>query len=322
MTAAVEVRTGARLHFGLFGTRSDQGRLGGIGMMIRRPGHAVRVRQFDRDVVNAPVEIEPMVWKIVGQIRKAAARRYGIQPLHLRIDVDEPVPPHRGFGSGTQLALAIAAAFARLGGASPVDQEVLGRGGRSLVGTVGFCGGGFIADLGEDHVGSHGAKPLHRAVPITWRLLIVDPMAATGFSGATEAEAFEHLRPMPPEAEGRLRSLATDVILPALDARDFPAFASAVADFNRLVGEHFAAVQGGVYAHPLIRELARTLAGTDWPHLAQSSWGPAAAIFCENEASADALQRYLRERIAPGEADILTAAPLNRGAEVTTIELP
>lgn len=321
MTAAVEVRTGARLHFGLFGTRSEQGRLGGIGMMIDRPGFAIQVRRSDQDIVDAPPDLRPRVRKSLEQIRSIESSRHPARPLAVHVLVNETIPQHHGFGSGTQLSLAVAAAFACLHRTPSVDYDQLGRGTRSLVGTFGFYQGGFILDLGEA-APRFEPQTFGKTTRNTWRLILVDPATCDTVSGPTECDAFAALPPMPPGIADRLASLATDMIVPALETSDFQAFASAVSEFNRLVGEHFAPVQGGVYAHPLIRELARTLADTDWPYLAQSSWGPAAAVFCESEASAEALQRFLGERIAPGEAHLFIAAPLNRGAEVTTIELP
>src|SRR6185437_6994640 len=74
-------------------------------------------------------------------------RRFGSIGL-----VSDAIPPHAGLGSGTQLALAIAAAFRRLEGL-PLDPRedarLLNRGARSGVGVALFERGGLAVDAGR-----------------------------------------------------------------------------------------------------------------------------------------------------------------------------
>lgn len=323
MTEVVEVRTGARLHFGLFGTRpAEGGRLGGIGMMIDRPGVVLQAALSDKDAVSGPGHATSRAAEFLGRLRtdRHSPDGGGHRQGRVALRVLAEIPPHRGFGSGTQLALAVAEGVRALHAARVpfgVEQR-LGRGSRSAIGTAGFYRGGFLCDLPDPTSGAVGRISRH-LVPELWRVVVIDPAGAAGPTGAAEAAGFEVLPPMPPRTTAALMTLVHDRIAPGLDGADFAAFPSAVAEFNRLVGEHFAPVQGGIYAHPLIRELAGTLVGTDWPHLAQSSWGPAAAVFCESEASAESLYSFLRGHIAQAEADIFTAAPLNHGAAITAV---
>lgn len=343
MTRTVEVRTGARLHFGLLST-GHQGRLGGIGMMIDRPGIVLRARFADQDHIIADDETRPRIEAFLRRIREGL---YSIEPEGRRdefsgrsyaIEVSDIFPSHCGFGSGTQLAFAVAAAVDRLIGYKPtIAQGFLGRGERSKVGSVGFRRGAFIADPGERDMtwpggviesqpGIHERLAVVRKLPASWRTVIVLP-PSQGPSGTLESEAFKTLAPMSRETTDRLVHLVTHAVLPSLKSglfgggsKRFTRFASAVAEFNRLVGEHFAPAQGGVYAHPLIRDLARTLADTDWPYLAQSSWGPAAAVFCESQESAEALRAFLGRQITPDDAEVFIASPKNTGAVVTVTE--
>src|SRR6266851_3133678 len=58
-------------------------------------------------------------------------------PSGVRITIDEASPEHAGFGSGTQLGLAVAAALARLHGARVATSDLakaIGRGARSEIG--------------------------------------------------------------------------------------------------------------------------------------------------------------------------------------------
>ena len=322
-----EVRTGARLHFGLLATSAEQGRPGGIGMMIDRHGFVLRARLAEQDSIIADAATAVRVRRFLDRLRTglepwpdAAGQRY-------RIEVDEVIPPHRGFGSGTQLAFAMASATAKLLGFKAVPLKCLDRGTRSLVGGLGFSRGGFVIDAGEGAAAGLSAAIEATApcqfgghvlsVPEDWRFVIIDPTTQSGISGVEEESAFAGLNAFPAATSEKLARLITEAIVPGLSRKEFERFAAGVSEFNRLVGEQFAPAQRGVYAHPLIRELSKRLGESDWPYLAQSSWGPAATVFCESEVSAAALCRFLSDCLPADAARIFVAAPRNRGADVT-----
>jgi beta-RFAP synthase len=327
MTDAVEVRTGARLHFGLFGTSASIGRLGGIGMMIDRPGLVIRAWKSKHDSVDASAVLAQRVADIASQVQGRLSHREFSPGAHgplprLTIQVKEAIPPHRGFGSGTQLTFAVAAAMtAALDVAiTCLRDEAFGRGERSAVGTVGFFEGGFIVDPGSHQSLRSGEEVQRFAVPEAWRCVVVDPCGPAGPSGGGEAAGFQSLKAIPYEDTKRLIDLVRHEIVTGLAQAEFDRFARGVADFNALVGEHFAPAQGGVYAHPLIRELVRELQHTPCRYLAQSSWGPAAVVFCENAESANELVDRLRGSLSAGKADVFVARPRNRGAEILTTD--
>ncbi|MGC1275085.1 MAG: hypothetical protein WBC44_15375 [Planctomycetaceae bacterium] len=326
MTRVVEVRTGARLHFGLFATTPGDGPFGGIGMMIDRPRFALQAWRSQRDQVIGPMPISDRVAEFVARVRLGMRRpavRYQVEqpsaPVAIR--VAEVIPSHRGFGSGTQLAYAVAAVVGRVLDVWPpfMPDHELGRGKRSAVGTRGFQEGGFVVDAGIRRRAGLETGVACRKVPSEWRFVVVDPQGRVGPSGMAETSGFAALPPMPRNMPQLLLDLVATTILPGLDDADFLRFARGVAEFNRLVGEHFAPVQGGVYAHPLIRELSQRLAETSWPHLAQSSWGPAAVVFCESDESARTLVAFLGRQITPDQASVFVAAAKNDGAEIREI---
>lgn len=326
MTRVVEVRTGARLHFGLFATTPGDGPFGGIGMMIDRPRFVLQGWRSQRDQVIGPLPISDRVAEFVARVRlglrRPAVRFQVEQPsAPVAIRVTEVIPSHRGFGSGTQLAYAVAAVVGQVLEVWPpfVPDHELGRGKRSAVGTRGFQEGGFVVDAGLRRPAGLETGSARRNVPREWRFVIVDPQGQAGPSGITETAGFQSLPPMPRNMPQLLLDLVTTTILTGLDDADFLRFARGVAEFNRLVGEHFAPVQGGVYAHPLIRELAETLAPTSWPYLAQSSWGPAAAVFCESDESARTLVAFLARQFPPEKANVFVATARNDGAELREI---
>ena len=71
------------------------------------------------------------------------------------------LPTHAGFGSGTQLALAIGRAFAQLNGIGLSTTQIassLGRGLRSGVGIAGFERGGLLLDGGPNADGTAASE--------------------------------------------------------------------------------------------------------------------------------------------------------------------
>src|SRR5207248_2034095 len=99
----------------------------------------------------------------------------------------------------------------------------------------------------------------------------------TGLHGLAEGQAFERLSRQA-VASARTDALCRLVLLsllPALAERDVAAFGEALYEFNRLVGEAFVPVQGGVYAGPRVEALVSFLRGQGVRGVTQSSWGPA-----------------------------------------------
>lgn len=192
----------------------------------------------------------------------------------------------------------------------------LGRGERSLVGMRGFDEGGFWVDWGIAEEGKEEGV-WRFDVPEKWRFLVVEPTTEAACAGEQEARAFERLAPMPREGRGRLRAMIKERIVPGLEGGRFEEFAGGVAEFNRLVGEVFAPSQGGIYAEPIIRDLADWLARNRWPYLAQSSWGCVAAIVCPREEVADELKGRIKQEFGEGIERLTVAQPRNVGVEVT-----
>ena len=151
LPASVTVTVPARLHLGFLDPSGTLGRkFGSIGLAIDcfrtritiRAGSHMRVAGFDSD--RAAHHLETMR----GQLALEGA-------YHLT--VEEAVPAHVGLGSGTQIALAIAAGVRRLhdlpldmGG----DAIRLGRGARSGVGIGLFDRGGLVVDGGHRSAGT------------------------------------------------------------------------------------------------------------------------------------------------------------------------
>jgi beta-RFAP synthase len=284
-------------------------------MMIDRPRCVLGVVRAATDVVLAGDDA-PRVLR--------AIQRYREQCPHAvptcRVELVEALPRHSGFGSGTQLALAVALGLAHVACEQTLPSTELarraGRGRRSAVGIHGFDLGGLIVDAGKTSPEQIGMLACRAAVPEEWRCLLITPPQAEGASGAAEQSAFERLPPMSPAVTDRLCAIALRELLPAVRAPDFAAFSAAVFDFGWTVGQYFQPVQGGVFADPRIARLARWLRGAGVAGVGQTSWGPTLFAFCPTDGRARELQHALERESEWGDCTVRIAAPLNQGAAV------
>src|SRR4051794_13170979 len=145
MSRTVQVTAPSRLHFGLWSLGGGEERqFGGVGAMIEQPQLRLLLEPAERLAViggSAQCVIAfALRWAEFHQMNEPACR----------IDIQASIPEHAGLGSGTQLALAVAAglnAFFRLPSQSPQELALsVGRGLRSAVGTYGFVFGGLIVE--------------------------------------------------------------------------------------------------------------------------------------------------------------------------------
>ena len=104
--------------------------------------------------------------------------------------IDEVVPAHAGLGSGTQLALAVAAGVRRFHGL-PLDVRGdairLGRGARSGVGIGLFDRGGLVVDGGRGPLTTAAPVVSRMPFPEQWRILVVLDPHRQGVHGAGRA---------------------------------------------------------------------------------------------------------------------------------------
>ena len=114
--------------------------------------------------------------------------------------------------------------------------------------------------------------------------MLVVPAAEPGLSGAAEDEAFAHLAPTP-EHSAAIAQLVLTSLLPALVERDVEEFGAALTRVQQLVGDSFAAVQGGRF-HPRASGLVGALLEAGAAGAGQSSWGPAVYGIAGSEAAA------------------------------------
>ncbi len=293
--ATVALRAPGRLHLGFLDPAASLGRrFGSVGLMISGFETEVEISAspLDQITANGPMEQAEIerADKYVRLLRGHSGRG---EALHLRLL--QVLPAHAGFGSGTQLALAIGRAFALWHGLSVPTATLaqwLGRGLRSGVGIAGFDQGGLIVDGGPGADGAPAPVLSRLPLPEAWRVLIVQDCAQTGLSGDDEKQRIAGLPPLP-------RALAADIchqvlmrVLPGAATADFAPFAAGVTRIQQVLGEHFAPAQGG---HAFASEAVGSLLGWSVQHRAehfagigQSSWGPTGFAIFPSQARAEA----------------------------------
>jgi beta-RFAP synthase len=229
-------------------------------MMVQQPTITVMATRADS-------------WQFTGSLAAVAeqvvdrlGRRSG-QPYH--IEVTTTVPAHAGLGSGTQIALAVAAALSPPGESFNVTSIAhrLGRGQRSWVGTLGFAEGGLVVDLGSDE------SPRRLIFPESWPLWLAVPARGSNWSGEQEQRAFDRLAGVAGATRSIMLQWLTEALAPAVERGDWPLFSAALREYNRQAGRWFAAVQGGEFSEPRVADCVALLEAAGGA-AGQSSWGP------------------------------------------------
>ena len=320
---AVTLRAAGRLHLGFLDPAGTLGRsFGSLGLVVN--GFETRIELSD-------AASEQIVASGAGEraeAERAAACLHALQRLSgrsapLRLRLVHVLPAHAGFGSGTQLALAIGRAFAqwhRLELSTPQLAHWLGRGARSGIGVAGFDQGGLLVDGGPGPGGTSASVLSRVALPGAWRVLVVQDGTTQGLSGADEKHAIATLAPLP-------QALAADIchqvlmrVLPGAASAEFEPFAAGIGRIQRVLGEHFAPAQGGsAFTSPEVGRLIGWIERAA-PHAVaagQSSWGPTGFAIVPSQAQAEALLEAARAAnvIAPGLGVSIVSAR-NTGASI------
>lgn len=295
----------SRLHFGLIQPapvgNADDGRtiprrqFGGCGVMLQEPCVRLRIEPARNWSAEGPGAARALQF---AERWVASLPAGSVTPHHILV---EQLPPqHCGFGSGTQLALAVARALATAAGRPDWDSVELarrvGRGLRSAIGVHGNQHGGFIVDGGRGTNSTIAPMIARLPVPAEWRWLLIWPKKASGIHGIEEMAAFEVLptNPRLQELSAAMCGLLLFCLLPALAEHDFEGFSKGLAEYNRLAGEVFASVQNGAYERGFSANMIAQLRRFGVSGVGQSSWGPGVfGLFPEEVAAAAVAQRLI-----------------------------
>jgi beta-RFAP synthase len=319
----VTVAAPSRLHFGMFSFGQPGVRqFGGVGAMISAPGVQLTITADDRLDVIVPGNDAPLVETVTKYVRNIEQAGWLGGAARSRIEVNSIPRRHVGLGSGTQLALAMAAGLNALVDGPPRTPEELAkavrRGQRSAIGTHGFARGGLLVEAGK--LAPEEISPLVSRVelPNAWRWVLVCPPSEVGLSGDAERRAFDKLPPVPRETTDALCRRAFLELVPAAATADFARFSDALYDFGHAAGLCFASQQAGAFASPRVAALVEQIRNLGIHGVAQTSWGPTIAALVRGESAANSLVQQLQNLPGAADLEITIAAPENRGAQITT----
>jgi beta-RFAP synthase len=311
------VRAPARLHMGFLDLSGTLGRrFGSVGLTLEGMGVQVRARRAERVSAKGPQAQRAL------EYAQVLVARLGLQ-AGAHLVVEEAVPEHVGLGSGTQLALAVGVALARLYGLELSVREIATlheRGQRSGIGIGAFEAGGFLLDGGR---GSGDAPPPTVArveFPAAWRVLLILDDQVQGLHGEREAEAFRTLPAFPDALAAHLCRLMLMQAIPALLEEDLDTFGRSIAELQRAVGDHFAPAQGGRFSSRRVAQALGWLEAQGVTCVGQSSWGPTGFAIVASEDQARRLVQAGREQDPGLRFKVLAAR--NRGGEVHTVAAP
>ena len=310
----VYVKTPARLHLGLIDLNGDLGRLfGGLGVGIDRPNVILEAQRSERLSVAGERNEQ------VKTLAKRFLETYGIK-ANASITVKQAIPEHSGLGSGTQLALAVATALAKLfdvDASVPELAEAMSRGQRTSIGTTIFGHGGFVVDGGKS-TSKNGfpATIFRQPFPRDWSFVVAVPNVNKGLAKSDEATAFNALSPMKAEDTGKVCRLIMMKLLPALVERDIKNFGEALTHIQIVIGDYFAQIQGGTYSSQTATEGIALLQKLGAYGVGQSSWGPAFYGLTQKEKAKEIepkVKAFLKKSVG---GQVFVAKANNRGAYI------
>jgi beta-ribofuranosylaminobenzene 5'-phosphate synthase len=312
--SSVTVSVPARLHLGFMDLNGGLGRrFGGIGLALRGLGTKITIGTAAHTQVQGPERER-------ARACLDAMRRLLDLDGAYHLVVEETVPAHAGLGSGTQIALAVAAGVRRLHDLPldvPGDAIHLGRGARSGIGIGLFTRGGLVVDGGRGPDATAAPIISHMPFPESWGVLVLLDPACQGLHGQEEAAAFAALPAFPADAAARLCRLVVMQLLPAVAERDLAGFSAAINALQMRLGDHYAPVQGGHrFTSPRVAAALALLEREGAPGVGQSSWGPTGFAFAPSSAEAARLATIARQHPRCRGLDIRVCAALNRGADI------
>lgn len=310
---SVSVFAPARLHLGFVDLHGGHGRrFGSVGLALDDIGTHVRAhvaRGFSVSGEDAPR----------AQQHLAKLRRQLKLQKPVALSIEQSVQPHSGLGSGTQLALAVGTAAAKLNGLDVTARQIadlLDRGNRSGIGLGAFEYGGFLVDGGRGTL--PGAPPLISRLhfPDAWRVILLFDPNAQGLHGTNEARAFGELAPFTQEQANELAHAVMMRALPAVAEQDLPSFGAAINLIQQVIGDYFAAAQGGRYTSARVAEMLAWMQNQGVPCIGQTSWGPTGFAVVADETQAKELLKSGARRLRGAGIEHKLCKARNRGASI------
>jgi beta-RFAP synthase len=272
----------------------DLGRIhGSVGVAIQEP--RIVLKASHAPALKAKGKRSERILEYADIILKNAGINQGVE-----FELVSDIPEHEGFGSGTQLALAVGSAISKLYDLNLSVEDIalkLDRSKRSGVGTQIFKHGGFVVDGGHRTDKPNSIPPLvfHSDIPENWSFVIGVPEIKNPFSGEMEKRAFKMFEPPPKDLIGEVARLVLIKMIPSIIENDIKAFGEAMTEIDYKFGEYWLNIQGGRFSHPLIEAGIEFIIKSGAYGVGQSSWGPAFYGLVDGEEEAKRVTEGLRK---------------------------
>lgn len=309
----VTVIAPARLHMGFIDLSGALGRhFGSIGVGLNDIQTHLCITNAKQLSVNGP-----------GSERAIKATQQFCRLLnisdHIQISLNCAIPEHIGLGSGTQMSLAIGAglnAFYDLGLSVREIAALTDRGARSGIGIGVFEQGGLVLDGGRGPDTQTPPLLSQMTVPEHWRFILAFDSRGQGLHGEQEISAFKQLPPFPRAEAERLAYLLLMQALPALAEQNLPLFGEVITQLQTAVGQHFAPVQGGIFASPEVAAAMAWLEQQGAVAIGQTSWGPTGFCAVDDPERATDLLQDLPAGFTSEHLSFKVVSAQNQGAQI------
>ncbi|WP_048137123.1 beta-ribofuranosylaminobenzene 5'-phosphate synthase [Methanosarcina horonobensis] len=315
----IRITTPCRLHVTLIDMNGEIGRMdGGAGLTLSSPNIKVTAEEADE------IQIEGLQG-FADRMKKAAE---ALLPAGkgIKIEVKELIPAHVGFGSGTQSALAAAAAVNELYGLGKSIRELaftVKRGGTSGIGVAAFEKGGFIVDGGHRFKDKGVFLPsaasrvppgpvLFREDFPDWDIVIAIPNEK-GMHDQEEIDVFKKFCPLPIEEVREVAHMVLMKMMPAVIEGDIESFGAAV---NHVQTVGFNKRESLIWPG-FVKDIASLMRSRSYG-AGVSSFGPVVYAFMDNREEGKQLQTEVQKMLdeSVGGVTMMTRAK-NSGAEMS-----
>ena len=317
----IKITTPCRLHITLIDMNGELGRVdGGAGLTISSPNIKIFAEESEK------IQIEGLQG-FADRMRRAAEVLLP-EGKGIKINVEELIPAHVGFGSGTQTSLAAAAAVNELYGLGKSVRELafaVKRGGTSGIGVTAFESGGFVVDGGHRFKDKGAFMPsaaskvppgpvLFREDFPDWDMVVAIPNEK-GMHDQEEIDIFKKFCPLPIEEVREVSHVVLMKMMPAVIEEDIESFGDAV---NRVQTVGFNKRESLIWPD-FVKNIASFMRSRSYG-AGVSSFGPVVYSFVDNKAEGRQLQSEVQSMLdeSVGGTVLVTKAK-NTGAEISRL---
>ena len=315
----IKITTPCRLHMTLIDMNGEIGRMdGGAGLTLSSPNVKITAEETDE------IQIEGL--QGFADRMKKVAESVLPEGKGVKINVEQLIPAHVGFGSGTQTSLAVAAAVNELYGLEKSVRELafaVKRGGTSGIGVTAFEKGGFVVDGGHRFKDKGAFLPsaaskvppgpvLFREDFPDWDIVVALPNEK-GMHDQEEIETFKKFCPLPIEEVREISHIVLMQMMPAVIEGDIESFGAAI---NHVQTVGFNKRESLIWPG-FVKSIASFLRSQCYG-AGVSSFGPVVYALVDNREEGRRLQTEVQKMLdeSVGGVTMMTRAK-NSGAEIS-----